>query len=176
MPRVDTIDFSEEMHMDFDISGLDPQRYAHLFSLSDAELAAQGIDRHIADAPLGFPCRVTLCDAAVGEQLLLLNHQHLPEHSPYQANGPIFVRRAAVDAPSRAIFRQQLPPALAQAERLFSVRAYDAHHRMRDAEVASGAQLAAQLERFLADQQVAYLHIHFARRGCYVARVDRSLA
>lgn len=157
--------------MTFQICGLAPQQFAHLFSLSDAELAAQGIDRHIADETLSFPCRVSLEDAAIGEELLLLNFTHLKTTSAYQANGPIFVRRHALAAP---IFVDRLPPMLNQAHRLFSVRAFDSADRMVDAEVASGTELQALLENFLLKPEVNFLHVHFARRGCFAARVERK--
>ncbi|MFZ6748791.1 DUF1203 domain-containing protein [Undibacterium sp. Ren11W] len=156
--------------MTFQIRGLAPEQFTHLFSLSDAELRAQGIDRHIANAALSFPCRVSLQDAAIGEELLLLNFAHLDTTSAYQAKGPIFVRRHALLAP---LFVDTLPPMLDQAHRLFSVRAFDSADRMVDAEVASGGELQTLLESFLRKPEVNYLHVHFARRGCFAARVDR---
>lgn len=156
--------------MAFQICGLAPLQFSHLFSLNDAQLAAQGIDRHIADEAFSYPCRVNLKDAEIGEELLLLNFQHLKTSSAYQANGPIFVSRNALQA---QIFINQLPPMLDQEHRLFSVRAFDATDRMVNAEVADGAQLQILLENFLLDTQVNYLHVHFARRGCFAARVNR---
>ena len=110
-------------------------------------------------------------DAAIGEELLLLNFAHLKTASAYQAKGPIFVSRKATEA---RIFVDELPPMLSQTHRLFSVRAFDSTDRMIDAEVASDVQLQALLENFLLNPQVNYLHVHFARRGCFAARVDRK--
>ena len=45
---------------------------------------------------------------------------------------------------------------------------------MVDAEVVNGADAAPLIERYLARADVAYLHIHFARRGCFACRVDRA--
>lgn len=157
--------------MPFQICGLAPQQFKHLFSLNDAQLSAQGIDRHIADESLSFPCRVSLEDAAIGEELLLLNFSHSKTTSAYQANGPIFVRRDALVAP---LFVDRLPPMLDQAHRLFSVRAFDNTDRMIDAEVAPGTALHALLDNFMLTPEVNYLHVHFARRGCFAARVDRK--
>lgn len=159
--------------MNYTISGISPAPFQHLFAMSDAELAALGIDRHIADEEPGYPCRASLVDAAVGEEVLLLNFRHLDADSPYQSNGPIFIRRQAIEA---ARFENCLPPVLNQPERLFSVRAYDAMHRMVEADVCSSAQLSGIIERFLTPVEVDYLHIHFARRGCYIAKVVRQLA
>lgn len=52
----------------------------------------------VAAAAPGFPCRVSLEEARVGEKLLLLQHMHPPAHSPCRAAGPIYVRRGAVAA------------------------------------------------------------------------------
>jgi hypothetical protein len=157
--------------MTFQIRGLAPEQFTHLFSLSDAELSALGIDRHIANEELSFPCRVSLQDAAIGEELLLLNFAHLETTSAYQTKGPIFVRRHALLAP---LFVDKLPPMLDQAHRLFSVRAFDSTDRMVDAEVANGSELQALLTHFLSKPAVKYMHVHFARRGCFAARVDRT--
>lgn len=152
----------------FQITGLAPEPFQALFDLSDAQLQERGIDRHIANTAPGFPCRVSLTDAAVGEELLLLSFQHLAEPSPYQGIGPIFVRRGAAQ---RAQFVDIVPVTL--ATRLLSVRAYDKTARMVDADVTEGAQLHNLIDRLLANPAVDYLHVHYARRGCYAARVDR---
>ncbi len=76
--------------MDFKISGL--------FELPDSVLATQGVLRQIADTCPGFPCRVSLQDAQVGEPVLLLNHEHLPVASPYRSRHAIFVREYASEA------------------------------------------------------------------------------
>jgi hypothetical protein len=34
----------------------------------------------------GFPCRVSLQDAEIGEEVILLPYQHHKTNSPYQAN------------------------------------------------------------------------------------------
>jgi hypothetical protein len=45
---------------------------------------------------------------------------------------------------------------------------------MLDAEVIEGTLLEALIARFLGNANVAYLHVHNARRGCYACRVDRG--
>ena len=42
------------------------------------------------------------------------------------------------------------------------------------ADVAPGAELEPAIETMLADPAVAYLHLHYAKPGCYAARVDRA--
>src|SRR5665811_2125397 len=41
---------------------------------SDAELAAHGALRKIADGP--HPCRISLTDAAPGDEVILVNYEH----------------------------------------------------------------------------------------------------
>lgn len=151
----------------FVIRGLDPAQFAHYFVKSDAELAAAGARRVIADGP-GYPCRVSLVDAAPGDELVLVHFAHHDVASPYRATGPIFVRRAAA---AGATFVDTIPPAL--ATRLLSVRAYGAAGDLEAAEVVPGAELAAQIARMFEAPAVAYLHVHNARPGCFAARVDR---
>ncbi|TAK45094.1 MAG: DUF1203 domain-containing protein, partial [Betaproteobacteria bacterium] len=43
-----------------------------------------------------------------------------------------------------------------------------------DAEVADGRSVEGLIRRYLEDPEVAYLHLHYARRGCYACRVDRA--
>jgi len=66
----------------------------------------------------------------------------------------------------------RVPPML--RSRLLSVRAFDADGMLVDADIADGADLEALIERQFAQPQTQYLHIHFARPGCYAARVDRA--
>jgi len=107
-------------------------------------------------------------DAEPGETLLLLSFEHQPTNSPYRANGPIFVREAATATYADG----ELPPVF--APRLLSVRAYDGAGMMVDADVVEGRQSAAVFRRMLANGDVAYLHVHNAKRGCYAGRVDRA--
>lgn len=155
--------------MTFQLRGLDPARFQPLFELPDEALAARGMRRLRADAPIGYPCRTSLVDAAVGDELLLLSFEHQPADSPYRAAGPIFVRRGVDRA---ACFAGELPAYL--TDRLLSVRAYDATDSIVAAEVVPGAEAAPLFERLLARGDVAYLHVHFARHGCFACRVDRA--
>lgn len=58
--------------------------------------------------------------------------------------------------------------------RLLSVRAYDREGMMVDADIAEGRQAETLFSRMLAQADVAYLHVHNAKRGCYAARVERA--
>ena len=76
--------------MTFRIRGLDARQFSHLFTLSDAELAAQGAVRKIADGP--SPCRVSLTDTTPGDEVILLNYEHHAVESPYRMRFAIHVR------------------------------------------------------------------------------------
>ncbi|HEU0226060.1 MAG TPA: DUF1203 domain-containing protein [Steroidobacteraceae bacterium] len=155
--------------MNYQLSGLEPAQFEKLFELDDAELGKRGMRRMRVDAAVGFPCRVTLEDAPVGEEVLLLPFTHQDGDSPYRASGPIFVRRGFGEA--RRIVGE-LPPYLTQ--RLLSVRAYDDADMMVAADVVEGREAGPLFESLLARPDVAYLHAHFAKRGCFAARVDRA--
>jgi hypothetical protein len=158
----------EEKPMRLRYTGLDAAQFQPLFDLDDAALAARGMVRVTADAKPGFPCRISLEDAEPGETLLLLPFEHQPAHSPYRSAGPIFVRKKTVAAYDDA----RLPPVF--SGRTLSVRAYDAQDHIVAAELAEGAAAEALFIDLLGRSDVAYLHVHNAKRGCYAARVDRA--
>jgi hypothetical protein len=120
------------------------------------------------------PCRVCLEDARVGEAVLLCAYSPFDRTVPYRTVGPVFVhahRCAPYDASAHAD-RAGIPDALAR--RLLSVRAHDAHGTMLDCDVTEGRDLLALAARFLADPEVATLHVHHARAGCFACLVERA--
>jgi hypothetical protein len=153
--------------MNFRISGLPAAQFAEWFALSDAELAARHAVRRVAESKPGFPCRVSLTDAEVGEEVLLINYEHLPVDSPYRASHAIYIRAGEVTCD----VLDSIPTML--RSRLLSLRAYDAAGMMTAADVIEGTELEAGIGKLFSDQRAEYLHIHFARPGCYAARVDR---
>ncbi len=58
--------------------------------------------------------------------------------------------------------------------RLLSVRAFDKDDMLTGADVVDGQALEGLIDRLFADPEAAYLHVHFARHGCYAARVERA--
>jgi Protein of unknown function (DUF1203) len=158
------------MHrMDYRITGLTADTFRPLFGLPDDELARRGARRYVASIKPGFPDRVELRDAEPGESLILVNHLHLAENSPYRASHAVFVLENAGDTYDRV---NELPPSL--CVRLLSLRAFDAAHMMVDADVVHGREAEPVIERLLADSRTAYLHAHYAKPGCYAARIDRA--
>lgn len=157
------------MSSSFRLIALPSEQFASLLSESDAELQARGARRMIVDQKPGFPCRVSLVDAEVGETVILLPFTHHNVSSPYRASGPIFVRSAGRTATPAvgeipAMFRH----------RLLSIRAYDAAAMMVGAEVVKGSELEDGIQRLYANESVSYLHIHNAQPGCYNCHVVRA--
>ena len=156
--------------MSFKITGLPVDAFRPLFGLREAELAKRGVVRMTADASVGFPCRIILEDAPVGQTLLLLNYEHQDADSPYRSRHAIFVNEAAAET---RVVVDELPGCLT-ARALISLPAFDAEGMMTAAELAPGPQLAPVIERMLTDRRVAYLHAHNPARGCFAARIDRN--
>jgi hypothetical protein len=150
------------------IMGLPAEQFAGLFSLSDPELAARGAVRQIADAKPGYPCRVSLTDAEPGQEVILVHFEHHAVDSPFRASHAVYVR--AGETTYDAI--DQIPEQLRL--RLLSVRAFDAAGMLIGADVVDGKELEGVVDRLLGDPRAAYLHVHYARPGCYAARIERA--
>lgn len=155
--------------MTYRIAGLEPSKFAHLFGLADAELAAHGAIRMTADVRPSFPCRITLDDAEIGETLLLLNHCSHDGDNPYRATHAIFVSESAAEA---AVYEDEIPPALDR--RILSLRAFDGQGMMRDAALAQPGQADEVIRRLLTDGAIDHIDAHNAIRGCFAARIDRA--
>ena len=152
--------------MSFRIQGLPAETFTHLFAMSDEQLATHGAVRRVADS--GSPCRVSLTDATPGEEVILVNYEHHAVDSPYRMRFAIFVRAGE----SRFDQTDMVPEQL--RKRLLAVRAFDAQGMMLAFEVVKGAEVEPVIERLLANDRAAYLHIHFAAPGCYAAKVVRA--
>jgi uncharacterized protein DUF1203 len=155
--------------MNFQISALGHEQFAPLFSLSADKLADNCAVRCTATAKPGFPCRVSLADAEVGDKLILVNYVHQDAASPYRASHAIFVREGV----------ERARPALDEVPELFrfrilSLRAFDDNGMIVTADLCDGKDLETLLVRQLALRTVAYVHIHYAKFGCYAARADRA--
>lgn len=155
--------------MSFRICGLAATEFQHLYGLDDERLAALGVKRMRVDAHPGYPDRIELRDVAFGETVLLLNHTHQPADTPYRASHAIFVREGATEA---AVATDEVPDALRY--RTISLRAFDADHMMVDADLVEGRDLGERIESFFGNPAVSYLQAHYAKRGCYAARVERA--
>jgi hypothetical protein len=145
--------------MAFQITALDHRSFARLFELSDGDLAVNMAARQTATAKPGFPCRVSLADAEVGEELILVNYEHQPSNSPHRAAHAIFVRKGV----------EQAQPAVDEVPELFrgrllSLRAFSDQGIIVAADLADGNDLGPALDRLLANPTVAYAHMLAAAR------------
>jgi hypothetical protein len=155
--------------MSYRVTGLDAAPFRRFYGLSDEELRSFGVRRLIADSKPGFPDRIELRDVERGEATLLLNYQHQPAETPYKASHAIFIREWA-EAPYRA--EDETPEVL--WIRPISLRAFDDKGDMIDADLTAGGDLKPAIERLFGDPAAAYIHAHYAKRGCYAARIDRA--
>jgi hypothetical protein len=152
----------------FRITGLPAAPFTDLFGLPDDELAARGAKRYVADAKPGFPDRIELRDLEVGERAILLNYVHQDAATPYRASHAIFVREGASQSYDRV---NEVPDVLRR--RTLSLRAFDAAGMMLDADLVEGTQLEDAIARMFGDSNVAYIQAHYAKPGCFAARIDR---
>jgi hypothetical protein len=157
------------MKTDFRIVGLPVAQFEPFYSLSEAELAEKGARRLTVDAKPGFPCRVSLQDAEVGEHVILFPFVHHDVDSPYRASGPIFVRE---NARSANLAAGEIPEVV--VNRVMSVRAYDENGMMLNGEVISGREMKARIKELFANSKINYLHLHNAGAGCYSCKVERA--
>lgn len=155
--------------MTYRITGLDPSRFAPLYGLSEEELAAHGAIRMQVTGRPGFPCRIRLDDAEIGETILLLNHVSQDVANPYRASHAIFVTEGAVEP---AEFVDEVPPALER--RILSLRGFDCAGMMNDALLAQPGEADAAICKLFEAAETAYIHAHNATRGCFAAVVDRT--
>jgi hypothetical protein len=155
--------------MQYRVRGLEAGQFRHLYGLSDAELIQHGARRYIVDKKPSFPDRIEVRDAEPGETVLLLNFFHQKASNPYRASHAIFVLEGANTAYDEA---DAIPEVM--RVRLISLRAFDAQDEMVDADVVEGEDLEHAIRRFFARGDVDYLHAHYAKRGCYAARIDRA--
>ena len=154
--------------MSFQVLPLPADRFSALFGQSETALLRIGVEAKFADCNPGFPCRVSLRDAEPGERVLLLNFEHQSAATPYRSAHAIYVIDGAVSAKPLA---EEVPEQL--RSRLLSVRAFSEDGHILGGEVATGEAIAPLFEQMLADPRVGYLHAHYAKYGCYAARIER---
>lgn len=154
--------------MDFRILGLSPQPFLGLYGRSDEVLREHNARRYVADEFPGFPDRIEVRDVVPGTPVILVNYEHQSGRTPFRATHAIFVREGA-DTAYDAV--NEIPDALRR--RPISLRAFDVDDWMIDADLCDGSDLPALIRRLFARPQTAYLHAHYAKRGCYAARVER---
>ena len=154
--------------MRYIINGLDPAPYSALYGLSDRELAKQGAVRMDVTAKPGFPCRISLEDAAVGATVLLFNHSSRQDKGPYHASHAIFVEEGA------SVTGQYIDQMPSEFDgRTLSLRGFDSDGMMVDAALSKPSGADAALRNLFKNSSILEIDIHNATRGCFAARARR---
>ena len=155
--------------MTYRIEGLAPEPFRPFFAMDEAELASWNARRVTAGETGGFPCRVSLEDAAPGERLILVNHVSHDVPTPFRTSYAIYVRERA-ERP--AMFEDEVPPYLDR--RTLGLRAFDAAGMLRKAALAMPGEAGEHIRALMADGEVAAIHAHNAAHGCFLARIERN--
>jgi len=157
------------MKIDFLIKALPINNFHDLILKNNEELKLLGAAWITVDAEPGYPCRVSLLDAKVGERVLAVSFCHHNVNSPYKASGPIFVREKASIV---KLGINEIPKML--RHRLLSVRAYSSQKLMIGSGVVQGTELESAIESQFQNSEVEYIHIHNANPGCFNCSVHRA--
>ena len=155
--------------MTYAINGLSPDAFDRYRGLDDGQLAGLSAQRVIATCKPGFPCRITLDDADVGESLILLHHVSHDVATAYRSAYAIYVREHALAA---ATYRDSIPPVF--LGRPLAMRAFSADAILMTARLAAPGEAEAVILNLLANPAVAYIDVHNAAHGCFAARVERA--
>jgi hypothetical protein len=154
--------------MSYIVKGIDPEPYRELFGLADEELASRGIVWMTVTDP-SFPCRVSLTDRVVGENVLLLNHVSHDVANPYRASHAIFIAEIDQDP---AEYVDEVPPVF--GPRVLSLRGFDRDGMMAQAILTQPGEADAGIRELLEDPEIATIHAHNATRGCFAAKIERN--
>ena len=155
--------------MSFQIRALSFAQFEPLFTMSDNALTGARATRLLVDSKPGYPCRVSLAEAEIGETVVLVNFVHQPADSPFQAAHAIYIRENA----EQAFPEPDTVPELLE-HRLISIRAFDKKHFIVSADVIQGTRLDETIPALFHDPSVAYLHLHNAKLGCFIAQATRD--
>ena len=153
--------------MAYRIEGLAPEQFEGLFEMSEEALTARNARRAVADGP-GFPCRISLEEAEVGEELVLINHVSNDVATPFRASHAIFVRKDA----ELASLTDETPAIF--ATRTLGLRGFDAEGMLKGALLAHPGEADAKIRELFEQGEIASIHAHNAALGCFLARIERN--
>jgi len=156
--------------MDFQIIALNHELFEPMFNFSDTELAEIGGIRMVVDENPGFPCRVSLEDGKIGEEVILIPFEFHQTKSPYQAKGPIFIRKGVKQC---ILKKNEIPKML--SHRLLSFRGYNKIGIMKTAMTNEGENTKEIIEKIFIDPEINYVHIHNSSPGCFNCEVRRVI-
>jgi hypothetical protein len=154
---------------DFKFVPLEREEFDSFMDLNDTELESHQAKWMIVDEEPGYPCRVSLEDAKIGEKVLFMPYWHHDVKSAYRAMGTVLVREKAQTTECKV---NQVPKML--LHRLLSVKAYDSSNMMVDHDIANGSELESKLKEHFQNSIVEYIHLHYASPGCFCSAVYRA--
>jgi len=157
------------MTIKFQIKALEKSEFNALIKSTDTGLENKHAKWVTVDSTPGYPCRVSLVDANIGERVLAVSFTHNNVNSPYRASGAIFVREFSETVNLKI---NEVPTML--RHRLLSIRAYNSKKIMIGAEVLQGTELELSIQRQFQNSEVEFLHIHNANPGCFNCSVFRA--
>ncbi|HEX2835031.1 MAG TPA: DUF1203 domain-containing protein [Thermoanaerobaculia bacterium] len=131
----------------------------------------QPVKRVIAEG--GEPCRDVLRRAKPGEELILASFSPFSRVGPYREFGPVFV---LAQPSAEEVARNAFPETGGERylREQFVIRAYSPNEEIVDAAMTTSAKANETVERLLAREDTAFLHVRFPTYGCFALRVDRA--
>ena len=141
------------------------------FRASGADDRGNGLRRMVATDGTGFPCRVCLRCAEVGEEMLLGSYDLPRPLGIYWTPSPIFIHAEACVPYAGADEVVEI----VRRNAIVSVRAYDAADMVLYdlGRIGSGDEVNGALAQALDDPRTAFVNIHTARPGCLLCRVEK---
>jgi len=107
--------------------------------------------------------------AEIGDEVLLVNYEHHSVDTPFRASHAVFFRPGALEA---NLAPGEVPELF--RSRTLSLRGFDQMGMLVSADLAEGEALEQSIQTMFENPSVSYIHLHFAKPGCYAARVDRA--
>lgn len=154
--------------MTYQITGLSPELAKGFEDATAEQLSALGAVKMTATRKPGFPCRISLEDAEVGEDVVLFHHTSHDVDSPYRSSYAIFTRSGLATA---ARYTDAVPPVF--EGRTLGMRAFGKDAMLKTASLAMPGEADQSIRQLFELDEVAYIDVHNAAHGCFVARVER---
>lgn len=156
------------MKVNFQITNIPSNEIQHLLNSKTINANIPNVRKMIVDEKPGYPCRLSLEDANIGEEVLLFTYEHHNVRSPYQASGPVFIRTSAKEA---NLSQNEIP--LMLHHRLLSLRIYDENAMMIDARTIEGKKLEETIQDIFSSDATKYIQVHNSSPGCYNCQINR---
>ena len=156
------------MKIEFQVSGIQTAEIQDIINYDESSWIRSNIKKVTVDSKPGYPCRWSLEDAEIGEEVLLFTYTHHAVESPYRSSGPVYIRPMAKQAQLKP---NQLP--LMLHHRLLSLRVYNQKAFMIDARTIEGKVTEETIQDIFRNPEASYIHVHNSGPGCYNCQINR---